>query len=372
MKIGLITDSLDYQAAGIGRYIRNLVTNLTKVDRKNEYVLIHEKEIDDELYRGHIQHIVIPSPHVPLGRELRKITLGRALRQYNFDVVHDLAQVGPFFSAQPYVAIETIYDLSPMRYPQFVTTANRWRNTIGVRLILNNLDAIITISETSKREIVEQYHVDARKIHVTTLAHDPERFHPLELDSQNNQDFLKRYHIDTPYFLFVGTIEPRKNLTTLIAAFNDYRHGGSMAQLFIIGRLGWKYQAIEQAMKTSPFADDIRWLAKVEDIDLPFFYANARALIFPSWHEGFGLPVVEAMACRCPIICSDIPVIREIAGPAALYFDPHRHELCTEAMRTVNTEVKRGDLIAARDIEIQKYSWERCARQTLKVYEQYS
>jgi len=204
MKIGLITDSLDYRAAGIGRYIRNLVRNLVKVDTRNEYVLIHEKDIDDELYRGNIQHIIIKPPRIPFGREIRKIRLGRLLQKFKFDLVHDLGQVGPFFSTNPYTTVETIYDLSPIHFPQFVTTINRWRNRIGIRLILNRVNAIITISETSKREILEKYRIQADKIHVTPLAHDREKFHPINFDSSLNKEFIKRYQINTPYFLFVA------------------------------------------------------------------------------------------------------------------------------------------------------------------------
>lgn len=372
MKIGLITDSLDYRAAGIGRYIKNLVKTLITVDTRNEYVLIHEKDIDDELYRGNIRQIIIKPPRILFGREFRKIGLGRSLQKFKFDVVHDLGQVGPFFFSNPYATVETIYDLSPILFPQFVTTINRWRNRIGIRQILNKVNAIITISETSKREILEKYRFRAENIHVTPLAHDSEQFHPIALDSNENIDFYKRYQIDTPYLLFVGTIEPRKNITTLVTAYNLLRARGSMVKLFIVGKLGWKYHEIQKSIALSPYAKDIHWIASVEDGDLPLFYANARALVFPSWHEGFGLPLVEAMACQCPIVCSDIAIMHEVAGSAAIYFDPHRPEQCTDAMGVVlQDSEKRIGLINAGNLEVGKYSWEKCALKTMEVYEQF-
>jgi len=198
-----------------------------------------------------------------------------------------------------------------------------------------------------------------------------ERFVPLS--PENCLSVLARHGLaHGDYLLFVGNIEPRKNLVALIDAYGRMRRVIPRApRLAIAGGAGWKNQAIHEAARTSPFAADIRFLGHVPDADLPLLVNGAVAFVYPSLYEGFGLPPLEAMACGTPVITSNRSSLPEVVGDAALVVDPDDRAALTDAMaRVVSDATLREDLRAGGLARARRYTWDETARRTVAVYEE--
>jgi len=369
LKVGLITDSVDMAAPGISRYIKNLVKSMVRQNSgRYKFYLIHEKKSNDEIYHSlGLEEIIVPKYPLPfIGREIRKIFVLRSkLKKYDLDIVHDLAQVGPFIFRNHYKNIETIYDLTPIRFPKYHTYSSYYRTKLGLPLIINNVDHFITISQNTKRDLIDLYKVKPDRITTIYLASD-QIFKKLSFSSK---DYLIPLGIKKPYLLFVGTIEPRKNIMALLKAFNSVKIEIKKLQLVIVGKRGWKCQAIVDIIENNR---DIIWKTNVKDEDLLYLYNNAEALIFPTFYEGFGLPVLEAMTCGCPVVVSNINIMHEIVEKAGIYIETHEILTIIDAIKSIiNNPNVKNVLIEKGLKQAKKFSWEKCAKETLGIYERF-
>jgi len=369
MDIGLITDSIDMGAPGVSRYIRNLISELLKQNEINgarhKFFLIHEKENEDEIYKqNNINEIIIKSYNIPLGRELRKLVfLKNALVRYNLDIVHDLAQVGPFMFNNSFKKFETIYDLTPIKFPQFHPMASYYRTKIGIPLIKNKVDQFITISENTKQDLIELYDIKPEKIKTIYLAAD----NIFKKGYNKDRSELNELGINDKFLLFVGTIEPRKNVKGLLSAFSIIKEQIENIQLVIVGKEGWKSHDVISIL--SKKNNDIIWLKALSDDKLCMLYNNASLMMFPTFYEGFGLPVLEAMTCGCPVVVSNIPVMHEVVGGAGLLFEPSDNtSIAKKTINILKDDSLRKDLIQKGLNQSKKFSWDKCARETLILY----
>ncbi|MDJ0599314.1 MAG: glycosyltransferase family 1 protein, partial [Crocosphaera sp.] len=178
------------------------------------------------------------------------------------------------------------------------------------------------------------------------------------------------YYLYKPYFLFVSTLEPRKNILTLVKAYEYLKHNYKIPhQLILIGKKGWNYQDILEKIETSQFKEDIQHLDYVSDELVAIFYSQAEAFIYPSFYEGFGLPVLEAMTLGSPVITSNTSSLPEVAGDAALYIDPtDYYQLAQIMLKVADNSTLRKEMIEKGKIQANKFSWERTAKTTLDVY----
>jgi len=227
---------------------------------------------------------------------------------------------------------------------------------------------IIAVSEAARRDLMAAYGVPSEKITVIYEAADP-RF--CRQSAVTVASALARYDLPARYLLFVGTIEPRKNLGRLLAAFERiYREGLSDA-LVIVGKRGWLYDDFFAALEHSPVREHVIFPGFVPDADLPAVYTGAQALVLPSLCEGFGLPVLEAMACRTPVICSNTSSLPEVAGDAALLVDPtHVDEIAGAITRVLTDSALHAQMRVRGEEQAARFSWERTAEETLAVYQQ--
>ncbi|HEX77693.1 MAG TPA: glycosyltransferase family 4 protein [Dehalococcoidia bacterium] len=368
MKIGILTDQIDNHVGGIRTYTYNLIKNLNKIDKKNEYYLIHQSAKELDIYRLN-KEILISKFGIPTGGGFiwRLFNLPLRLRKTDLDLVHDPAGPGLLLFDVPFKRVETIYDLTPLLFPE---THNRGY-VLAHKLLyprVKNLDKVITISENSKRDIMEHLKVPHEKIRVVYGAAD-ERFQPLE--EKEVAEVKRKYSLDFPFVLSVAVLEPRKNLPTLIKSFHKLKNQGLQHRLVIGGGRGWKYKNIFRTVEGLGLDKEVIFLGYVPGEDLPKLYNAADLFVFPSIYEGFGLPPLEAMACGCPVITSNASSLPEVVGDAGIMVDPYDVDGWTEAMGEVlsNKGLRRD--MRERGLERAKlFSWEKTAKETLRVYEE--
>jgi glycosyltransferase involved in cell wall biosynthesis len=260
----------------------------------------------------------------------------------------------------------TVHDLIFRRFPQHHKPLNRWYLNLTLPLYCRRAAHIIAVSEQSKRDVVAAYGVPAEKITVIYEAADARfRPQPPEVVAQARA----RYRLPERYLLSVGTIEPRKNLGRVLAAFERVRAAGLTDALVIVGKRGWLYDDFFTRLAQSPAKDAVVFPGWVEDADLPALYAGAQALAFPSIFEGFGLPLLEAMGCGTPVVCSNTSSLPEVAGAAALQIDPQDADALADALRRVLTEHDLADELRTRGFaQAARFSWPRTAQETLAIY----
>lgn len=265
-------------------------------------------------------------------------------------------------------AVLTVHDLIFRRYPAHHKPLNRWYLNLTMPLFCRRASHIIAVSEQTKRDVMEAYGVPAAKI---TVIYEAASSAFTQQSAEAIGAMRGRYGLPARYLLSVGTIEPRKNLGRVLAAFEQLRDEDLVDALVIVGKKGWLYDDFFARLDRSPAKQAVIFPGWVADEDLPAVYAGASALAFPSEFEGFGLPVLEAMACGAPVVCANTSSLPEVAGDAALLVDPLDTDALTAALRRVLSEPglaselrRRGAAQAAR------FSWERTAQGTLAVYEQ--
>jgi glycosyltransferase involved in cell wall biosynthesis len=264
--------------------------------------------------------------------------------------------------------IMTIHDLTFVKYPDYVPTIVK-TYLDRIKNCLKFTDAIITFSENTKRDLVELLKIDPDKIYITYQA---SRYHKDYLSNQQIEE-LKisvSYDFNKPYFLFVSTLEPRKNVIGLIQAFNYLKQKYKIEhQLVLIGQTGWKYQPILDTINQSPYRAEIHHLNYVTDDLVALFYTQAEAFIYPSFYEGFGLPVLEAMILGAPVITSNTSSLPEVTGDSALLINPNDSmELADAMLNLIRDRVLRDNLIFKGKEQASKFSWKKTAQATLNVY----
>ncbi len=367
MKIGILTYLIDEKSAGIGRYTYNLVKNLLKFNGKNEFFLIHYKKDNSDIYQQGAYEIIIPLTCLPHKKIIwTDIILPLKLQKCGLDILHDPYEFAPyFFNVLDSKKILTLHDITPKLLPETHMKITQVRCKYELPRILNNADRIITVSNSSKRDILFYYKIKPEKVSVVYNGVG-DSFKPQE-DCANIKE---KYNIKFPFFLFVGTLEPRKNIPTLIKAYKKLRKHRFIHKLVIVGRKGWNYANIPQIIKDLSLENDVLLLDNVPEDDLPSFYSLADLFIYPSLYEGFGLPPLEAMACGTPVITSNTSSLPEVVGDAGIMVDPDDVDGLARAMHEVLTNDGLREEMIKKGLERAKlFSWENTARETLKVYE---
>ena len=370
MKIGIITDFVDGKLGGIGTYTYNLIKNLNRIDKENQYTLIHYMRDESEIYT-HNNNIIIPrSPHYRgSGIIWRYVNLPRHLKTCrDLDIVHDPYEIGPLSYKMPFSKITTICDLTPVLFPHTFNLATVMLHKVFLKRTLNDVSKIVTISHSTKRDLIHYFKIPDEKITVTHLAAN-ENFRPMpesEVDA-----FRDKYNICYPYILYVGTLEPRKNIPNLITAFSSLKKAGYPHKLIITGKPGWKYEKIFETVRSLKLESEVIFMGRLSDKELPYIYNGAELFVYPSLYEGFGLPPLEAMACGTPVITSNSSSLPEVVGDAGITVDPYNVNMLASAMRDVitNSELRENMIEQGKD-RAKRFNWESTARRTLSVYEE--
>lgn len=287
----------------------------------------------------------------------------RIARRERIDLFHFTNATAPLALSTPYVT--TIHDLSLRRMPEAHPLRRRaYQGTLLARSA-RRARAVIAVSETSARDIVAMLGVPRDRVVVTPLAAD-ERFRRVD-DAASLDAVRARYDLPDRYLLYVGNVEPRKNLSRLVDAFESIAAPG--VTLAIAGALAWMSREVERRVATYRGEGRVRLLGYVADDDLPALYTAADAFVYPSLWEGFGLPVLEAMACGTPVVASRIPAIEEVAGRAARLVDPLSTAEIAAALETLLADAaERERLSTAGRERAARFTWEQTARRTIAAY----
>src|SRR3972149_7961655 len=249
------------------------------------------------------------------------------------DVFFSMAHYGPRFSKVPYVV--TIHDLSYLHYPELFKKSDLLQLRSWTKYSVQNATHIIAVSQTTKDDIVKNYHVDPAKITVTYEGYDQSRIKP-QSESQINR-MKKKYQIDGNYIIFVGTLQPRKNLERLIEAFEKLTRNQKPEtrnlQLVIVGKRGWMYDQIFEQIKSLNLGQKVIFTDYVPNNDLSALISGSLAYVLPSLWEGFGIPVIEAQACGVPVVVSNISSLPEILADSGILVDPQKTDSIAEGIK---------------------------------------
>lgn len=344
------------QRLGSSQVAYELLKSFEKIDRKNEYtILLPDKPLDDlpKSREGWQYKILRPK------KLWTKIALPLFLfsNKKKIDLFFSPTHYLPFFS--PVKRIVTIFDLSFLHFPEMFLKKDLWQLTNWTKFSVQNADHIITISDFSKKDIISQYRIDKDKITAAYPGYNEKIFKPVAAKQAS-------------YIIYIGTIQPRKNLVRLIEAVSRIDN----LNLKIVGKTrgegkeGWMYQEILDAPKSFGIEDRVKFLGFVPTERLPYLISGSQALIQPSLWEGFGIPVVEAMACGVPVLVSNVSSLPEVAGDAGITFDPYSVDQIEQAIRTIISDKKLQQKYSKLGLERAKqFSWDKMAKTILRVFE---
>jgi len=372
MRIGLDGLPLTSPKTGVGHYTFELSRELASLYAESYFELVYPSTYAPVTAPD---GVVLPSNFKvervrvgALGRHWWSAGLPRYIRRQNFEVFHGTNYDVPLW--RRCATVLTIHDLSLLLYPEThrVRSVNRARRRLPT--MVRTADAIITPTESVRRELCQQLNAPPEKVFAIPEA-ARECFQPMEFT--DTEGVRLRLGVGEEFLLAVGTIEPRKNLMVLLNAFEEVtraRPEGTL-QLVIAGGSGWLSGPLLQAIKKSPVRDRILLTDYLQDDDLRALYASCLAFIYPSIYEGFGLPPLEAMACGAPVIVSKIPALAETTGEAAWHFDPQNMgELTKKILGLLGDGNARQNLSIAGERRATEFSWEKTARLTWSVYEE--
>lgn len=283
------------------------------------------------------------------------------------DVFFTPTHYAPRFSRVPTVV--SVMDLSFVHFPHMFKASDLYQLKSWTAYSVRKAKKVLTISQASKNDIIKYYHLEPGKVIVT---YPGVKKGLMTNDKGLNMDKIKRkYGIQGDYILFVGTLQPRKNVARLIEAFSTLKDMPGDPSLVLVGKKGWLYEEILQAPKKFDIEDKVIFLDYVSDEDLPSLYKNAACFVLPSLYEGFGLPVLEAMSYGCPVVTSNVSSLPEVGGDAVFYINPESVEDIANGIKKVLTDTKlRKMLIEKGYKQAKKFSWEKTARETLKLLEE--
>jgi glycosyltransferase involved in cell wall biosynthesis len=357
-----------YRGAGISWYIINLLRNLGGVspDFFQYSAFLSDQAFQEPSLRLHLSRL---PTHRPVVRILwEQFIQPLALRRAGVDLLHALAFVAPLAAPCPFIV--TVYDLSFLRYPEAFRPLNRWYLTQFTAHSVKRARAVITISESTRQDVINFLGVSPERVHPIYCGTD-QKFRPLP--APEVETFKKARQLPDNFILYLGTLEPRKNVDGLIRAYAHWRGREPDAPpLIVAGGKGWYYNKIFELVASLNLAKAIHFPGYISQEELPLWYNAASLFVYPSFFEGFGLPVLEAMACGTPVITSTVSSLPEVAGRdgAAQLVNPTEHETLAEAMARLMADADLRASMSERGLaQAAKFRWEKTARETVVIYQ---
>ena len=390
---------------GTENYSYQLLKVLAKIDKKNKYIVYVRPNYSSNKVRSYHKNINIlkvssrmrsNNNEWPRNFQFKEISWprfwtqgGLAIQTFkdNIDVLFIPAHTLPLVRKPGLKTVVTVHDLGSEYLPSMHQLKQRLYLSIIQRYQLRTATKLIAVSNATKDDLISRVGCDPKKIEVVYEGYDKKLFRPIKDNTLANR--LINYNLQPKtYFLFVGTIQPRKNLERVIKAFAKYssnevrsylknyntskessrmHSNNNKIQLIIAGSKGWMSDEIYRLPKKLGIEDKVKFLGYVPEKDLPALYCGAKALTFPSLFEGFGLPILEAQACGCPVLTSNVSSMPEVGGKGALYVNPYSVEDIIRGIREIRRI--RGELIKVGFENVKRFSWEKCARETLEVLE---
>jgi len=367
----LLSLSHTYRGAGISWYIINLLKNLAEVSPD---FFRYSAFLSDRAFQGQAPTLNLHFSRLPTQKPIARIFWEQfiqpvTLLRAKVDMLHALAFVAPLTAPCPFVV--TVYDLSFLRYPEAFRPFNRWYLTHFTARTVKRAQAVIAISESTRQDVINLLGVPPERVHTVYCGTDA-AFRPLP--EAEVTAFKTTRNLPDTFMMYLGTLEPRKNVDGLIRAYGRYRELQPDAPpLIVAGGKGWYYSKIFNLVESLNLTDVVRFPGYIPQDLLPLWYNAATLYVYPSHFEGFGLPVLEAMACGTPVITSTASSLPEVTGTngAAKLVDPNNTEALAQAMVEVMSQTDLRVVMGERGLkQAAGFSWKKTARETVKIYQQ--
>jgi len=382
MLIALDARSLLEPLTGVGYYTYYLLWHILEQDNQNDYLLMGPPGLRRNLIEARlpIEEKIFRLKQAAIGRVKRRSAYERLkmfmlygpsafFRIYNLRRRANLF-FGPnffgFFSSS-LSSVITVHDVSYLIYPDCIAKKTLRNLQKYMPKHLARADRVIAVSKNTQKDLVRLCGVPEEKISVVYPGYNSELFRPAKIEHQALSD---KFDLEPGYIFYAGTIEPRKNLVTLLEAYRLLGQRGITTPLVLCGAIGWKSESFFSTLRTLRSTNSVRLLGYVDEQWLPLLYNGASCFVFPSLYEGFGFPVLEAMACGCPVVSSGVSAIPEVVGGAGLLLeDPRDENLLAEALsRILGDQDLRAELRAEGIKQASHFSWRKTARETLKIF----
>jgi len=352
---------------GVGQFAYNVIFQLEKNDKNNSHIIYLKEAPKDDFPKereGWSYKVFGPSNlWTQISLPIKLFT-----QKEKLSVFYSPSHYAPRFSPVP--GVISIMDLWHHHHPEQFAKKDLYQLTNWEKYSVKKAEHIITISEFSKKDIMDIYHVPSAKI---TVAYPGFVQFKVQSEKFKVEETKKKYGIVGDYFLYIGTLQPKKNIEGLIKAFNilNTKYKIQNTKLIIAGKKGWHYEKIFELVKQLQFEDKVVFTGFVSEEDKPYLLAGAIAFVFPSFYEGFGIPVLEAMSLKVPVITSGEGSLPEVGGEAAIYCNPYEVDSIAGAMeKIINLKEKGRNEIISKGLEqINKFSWEKCAKKVLEALE---
>jgi glycosyltransferase involved in cell wall biosynthesis len=358
----LLSKQAGYRSAGIHNYLHQLLIHLPQAAPEWEFTAMLGGG-NEAQYKG----IKTVQAAFETESPLKRILWEQGIQPFQlgkFDLYHAGAFVAPLLLNKPMVV--TIYDLTFLRYPERLTRARQLYLQAFTKQTCQKARRILAISHSTKADLVELLGIEADKIDVTPLAHDPAIYKVLPKETV--EAFRQAKNLPERFWFFLGTLEPRKNLVTLIEAYARLAPNERLP-LFLAGGKGWLTEPIFEAIERHKLADDIQTIGFVPSDEIALWYNSAEAFVYPSVFEGFGLPVLEAMACGTPVISSNVSSLPEVAEGAGLILPPQDIEAWEAALRKASSDGDWRKESSEKGLaKAKQFRWQECARLTIESY----
>jgi len=363
----LLAHTRSFRRAGVSHYIEQVLIHLGHLDQTNQYSVYTTRGIDQQALGLPPNFRVLPSRFPTINPRVRipweQLLAPLLLRQSGADLFHGVLNVLPL--ACPVPGVVTVHDLAFIRFPQTFRAYNRTYLDFATRMSVRRAVQILAVSEHTKRELVGLLGVPAERVVVTPNA---VRAHFRPPEPATLAAFRANKGLPERFVLYVGTLEPRKNLTTLLSAYAEIvrRHD---VPLLVGGGKGWLYDAVFQRLEELGLRERVHFVGYIEEEELPLWYAAATVFVFPSIYEGFGMPPLEAMACGTPVITSNSSSLPEVVGDAGLMVAPTDASAFATALDQVLSDAALHDDLRTRGlVRAQAFAWRTTAERTLAAY----
>jgi glycosyltransferase involved in cell wall biosynthesis len=377
MNIGIdIRSLMEKEITGVGEYTYHLLRHLFEIDNKNNYYLFYNSRQDVEKYipsfpKDNVHYCKFEFPNKLLTLSLKLFNYPKLdqwiIKKYNVSNIDLFIFPNLAFLETNCPYILTSHDLSFEFFPEFLSFKRKlWHKVINPRKLFQNAKKIISVSENTRSDLIDHYLVQPKKIK-TIASGINQSYRILNETDPKFKKIRKKYKLPKNFILYLGTIEPRKNIGGLINAFQKFKKKtNSDLELVIAGKLGWKYK---QFVKKANLDSQIHFVNFIHDKEKRYFYNMAELFLYPSFYEGFGFPPLEAMACGCPVVTSNNSSMSEVCEDAAILIDPNNIQDIVRAMETILQPENRQNFVEKGLLQAKQFNWYQTAREVLQIIE---